>query len=103
MMTKDTPWSPYEKEILTIPSANAVGFTSNTYTANRGNRDIAASLTIETANVRYWVNGATPTANEGHLAVAGQSIEILGGDAVTNFRAIGETGNATAMVTYFRR
>lgn len=52
-----------------------------------------ALCTVETASIRWTVDGTTPVAGgPGHLATAGEVIELHSIGEVRGFRAIRETG-----------
>ncbi len=56
-------------------------------------------MTLETAQIRWTVDGTAPTTSVGHLLEYGQSLTLTGEDIV-NFKAI-KTGatSATLMIT----
>ncbi len=61
-------------------------------------------ITVETAAVRFRVDGPVPTATNGHLTNPGQIIVLESPREILNFRAIRATSvDATLMVTYSRR
>lgn len=60
-----------------------------------------AIMTSETADIRYWVDGAVPTTTAGHLLIAGGSVELDAVGQITNFKAIAVTGTAVLQVSYF--
>lgn len=60
-----------------------------------------ALVTIETANVRYWLDGSTPTSSAGHLAPAGTRVELRTRQQVLSFKAIrADSTSAKLQVTY---
>ena len=63
---------------------------------------IFAMLTVETAAIRFWVDGnADPSATVGHIAEVGTIIELDTPLEVRNFRAIRRDGtSATLQVSY---
>lgn len=67
------------------------------------NRDAERALiTVETDQIRWTYDGTAPTSTVGHLAEAGDAIELLGYENIVKFRAIRVTNNATIRVTYDR-
>ncbi len=59
-----------------------------------------AFITIETATIRFWIDGTIPTATTGHVADAGDLIELFGITELERFRAIRRDGtSATLRVT----
>ena len=62
----------------------------------------AALLTVETAAVRFRVDGGTPTSSVGHELVPGESFWVYGHSAVENLLMIRTTAtSASVKVTYF--
>lgn len=51
-----------------------------------------AVITVETAPIRYWVDGSAPTSSEGHLVGDGGTIVLQSNDEIRKFRAIRSTG-----------
>lgn len=85
------------KEILTI------GSTATTFTAATIVNCKAAFMTVESASIRIWMDGSTPTATEGHLISDGDPFVVRGVNNLRNFKAIRVTGtDATVMVTYYK-
>lgn len=104
-----------ETDILAraIRSYNTRAFGKNTITGLGTVQTLAGSGTIpggtvraivdvEGQAVRYWIDGSTPTSAQGHLANAGDQIQIENGFEVTNFKATeAGTPGATLQVTFF--
>ena len=60
-----------------------------------------AFISVETAPLRFRIDGVDPTTTLGHLASAGDDIELQSADEIKKYRAIRTTGvSATLMVTY---
>ena len=91
----------YAKETLTV-AATAVGFTAATYNAGRsdsaGARLNEAIFIVETAQIRYWMNGDDPTASVGLLGEIGDVITLVGRHDIENFKAI-RTGSTSATLS----
>lgn len=85
-----------------LVSSTAIGLTA----AKRNPTDEAAAervfCTVETESIRYRIDGPNPLATEGHLVTSGQKIELLGSNALRNFKAIAVAGDATLKVTFAR-
>ena len=103
-----TGWSnqlvPMDFETITVSTA-AVGFTSSKIVnTTTGLSASYAFFTLETADIRYRVDGVDPTAAIGHAAAAtGSGFFVCGAQAVKAFRAIRSGGaDSTMRVTYFR-
>lgn len=91
-------YDAFAHEILPV-SSSAVGLT----VPAGGAAAEKAIITVETASVRFWIDGTTdPIASEGHLVIAGQGIELAGANALKNFKAIRVSSDATLMITYER-
>ena len=60
-----------------------------------------ALITVETDQIRWTVDGTTPTAAIGHRANVDDVIRLEGFDAIRLFRAIRVTADASIKVTYF--
>lgn len=69
----------------------------------------AIMVSVETAAIRYTVDGTTPTVTAGtglgHLGEVGDVITISGFQNIKNFRAINAVAasGATLRITFFRR
>ena len=92
---------PGAAEALTIADS-AIAFTSGTIQVN-GVPATKAVFVLETAQVRFTVDGSTVGTATGHLVEIGDVVTITGKHAVKNFSAIrtGATSGA-AWVTYYR-
>lgn len=100
-----TGWSnqlvPMGFETITVSTA-AIGFTSATITTTTASAAYAF-FTLETADIRYRVDGVDPTAAVGHAAAASSANFVCGRAAVVAFRAIRSGGSDSTMrVTYFK-
>ena len=99
-----TGWSnqmvPYDAEAITVSSAS-IGFTASKISTTTTTAAFAI-FTLETASVRYRVDGVDPTAAVGHLTVVGGTYFVCGAVAVKNFRAIRTTVDGTIFATYFK-
>lgn len=82
------------KETLSVPGS-ATGF------ANIPNGTTKAVITIETAQIRYWVDGSNPTSSDGHLSNIGDAIVLDSPGQVYNFKAYGVGGTAKLQISYF--
>ena len=57
----------------------------------------AATLTVETAQLRWLKDGTAPTASAGHVANVGSVIFLDNANDLVNFRAI-RTGSTSALI-----
>ena len=88
--------TPFAHETLTVADT-AVGLTSATYSdATR------AEMTLETAQIRIWLDGTAPTASAGILVEIGDPIVLNSAAQIANFKAI-RTGSTsgTLSIQYF--
>jgi hypothetical protein len=78
-------------------TAGGVSLTSGTYSTRR-----YALITVETAPVRFTVDGTAPVAaTTGHLVNPGDIIKLDSNEDITAFRAIRETSTSGVLkVTY---
>ena len=91
---------------VTVDDASTSITASVTGTATRAGepavvrRAQRALVTVATAQIRFRYDGTAPSSTVGHLAEAGDKLEILGYDNILNFRAIRTTAtNATLSIT----
>ena len=89
-------------EAITVADT-AIGLTAAKLAGSGSMQAVAALLSLETAAIRFRLDGADPTANEGHLMNAGDFVLLRGADSLQGFKAIQDTGSSgTLRVTYFR-
>jgi hypothetical protein len=102
MATDGQQTNAYDYEAITIADT-AIGFTAAKLAPENSEIPSSAFCTLETAQIRYRVDGGTPTASVGHLLEIGQSLILRSLDNMKNFRAI-RTGSTSASlkVTYER-
>lgn len=62
---------------------------------------VSASITFEGDDARFRIDGELPTADTGHLASAGGSVDIYD-DELSKFRVI-STGATTLQVTLYNK
>jgi hypothetical protein len=55
---------------------------------------------VETANVRWTIDGTTPTSSVGHLLVSGQDVKFSGSAIMSNLQFFGVASTATLTVSY---
>lgn len=84
-------------ESLTIDATvGGIALTAGTYLTRR-----YAEITIETAPIRFTVDGTAPTTTVGHLVNPGDVIRLDSNEDITAFRAIRTTATSgTIKVTY---
>jgi hypothetical protein len=92
----DPLWVPFAYESITV-AAIAIGGTPATY-----DDAVRVEITLETAQIRYRVDGTNPTASEGHLVEVGDIITLKSASQIANFMAIRTGGMSGVLkITYF--
>jgi len=95
---QDRDYRDYES--ITVADT-AIGFTASKITPSSGevaNKDAElAFCRLETANVRYRMDGTDPTSSEGVLLKADETVIIVGTSNVKRFRAI-RTGSTSGVL-----
>ena len=86
----------YNTESITV-SNTAIGFTSATIIPEKRTKPIQAVFIVETAQIRFTVDGTTPTTTVGFLAEIGDIVTINGEGDIKNFKAI-RTGSTDAVI-----
>ena len=76
-------------------SSTAVILTVATYGARPH-----AFITVETAPIRFRLDGTAPTASEGHLADPGDIIHLHNHDQLEDFQAIRTSSDAVIKCAY---
>lgn len=80
-------------EKLTIDAtAGGIALTAGTYGTRR-----YAVITIDDADIRFTVDGTTPTSTTGHLCSVDDIIELNSNEDIASFRAI-RTGSASGVI-----
>jgi len=84
-----------------VVTTTTVSYLSSSQIATAG----AVFITVEGNNIRYRIDGGTPSFNYGHLVVASayQNIWLNDPASIKSFSAIAIGGNATLQITYYRR
>ena len=92
-------YRPHAHESITVD--NTVGGVG--ITATLIPQTMKAVLTLETAQVRYTVDGTAPTTSVGHLLEVGDALELDEQREIVNFKAI-RTGSTsgTLKATYYK-
>lgn len=99
VLTERAGWEFFTTENLTVDSTTG-GVLLDAAKVKAADR---ALITVETADIRFYVDGTKPTATVGHQAFPGDQIELHNPTELKNFRAIRVTGtSATARVSYAR-
>lgn len=69
-----------------ITADNTVKSLSSVYTDNEGTIATRAIITIETAQIRWRMDGGNPSSSEGHLSNPIDSIILSNTSDITNFK-----------------
>ncbi len=95
-------YDPYASERLVVSSV-AVGPTAAKLVAANNDACAMVMVTIEDADVRYWIDGSNPTASAGHRLFVGDIREFVGPAASRlKFIRVGST-DGVVQITYFLR
>ena len=99
----------YQERITATTSS--IGFTSSKIAPTTGNfagcRAKKVLVTVETADIRFTLDGTTPVvtgaSSTGHLQAYNGGFVISGEQAIANFRCINAVGSSGSVVdaTYF--
>lgn len=87
-------------------TTSAIGFSAAKITPVTGNlvgkKARAAIISVETADIRFTIDGTTPTVTvgtgAGHLLYSGNSFIVQGEKNVSNFRCINAVASSGAKV-----
>ena len=93
-------YTPFAHENITV-ATTAVSQLSATHRETAG----AVFITVESNDIRYWIDGTAPDAANGHLVDSAtmQNLWFTDPKSIKEFRAIAVGGNSTLMVTYYRK
>jgi len=75
---------------------DSVGFTA----AKLVSRKVYAIIQAVDGNVRFTIDGTTPSTSLGLRLTQDSSVEVWGSDTMTNFRCIDDGGTAKLEVVY---
>lgn len=90
----------YDTESITV-SSTAIGFDAAIYDKGDGNKPVKVVFVVETDQIRFTVDGTTPTTSVGLLAEIGDIVTIRSFHDVQVFKAIRITTDATIQPVYF--
>lgn len=84
-------------EAVTVAAAST-GFTAANINAGSGHPAATqATCRLETAEIRYTVDGTTPSAAVGTLLEIGDTLALFGNDTLNNFRGF-RTGGSSGVL-----
>jgi hypothetical protein len=88
-------------EQVTI-AGSSIGFTDAKVASGGGHVGATlASCRVETAEVRYTVDGTTPTSTVGVPLEPGDLIDVTGNDLIRSFRAIRTTATSGQLSCHY--
>ena len=100
MITQVFSYDGDYKDYESITVANtSTAFTANKVKTNAVPTEYArvAFCRLETAQIRYWLDGIDPTSSEGILLQVGETLIIHGYTNIDRFRAV-RTGSASGVL-----
>lgn len=92
-------WTYLKYEQIAV-AASSVGFTATTLQPNGANTQPQATVgvcRVDTAQIRYRIDGTAPTSSVGIVGNPGDVIPLDGADVLRNFRAIRTTSTSAAL------
>ena len=84
-------------EQITV-AGSSIGFTGSAITPSGSPQATFASCRLETAEVRYTIDGTTPTTAVGTLLEVGDVLSVNGHDVLAQFRSI-RTGGTSGVLS----
>ena len=89
-------------ESVTV-AGTAIGPTATILVTTNGKPIVEMLGRLETGQVRFTLDGTTPTSSVGTLLEVGDMITVKGGANIAQFKAIRTTGTSGALkLTYFQ-
>ena len=92
--------SVYDYETITVANT-AIGLTASKLTTAR--KPISVFITIEDAEIRYRMDGTTPTSTVGHILQPGDSLLVEGWHNMNNIKFIRTTATSGILQVSYRR
>ncbi len=91
---KSGSFTPFARQTLTV-AATAIGLTLPIRAVN------CVVMSLETAQIRFWLHGEDPTATVGHLMEVGETRILESQQEIKGFKAI-RTGSTSGVlqITY---
>jgi len=91
----------FDHETITV-SSTSIGATASKINPGGGGNAYYALFTVETVDVRFWLDGTAPTSTVGTKLSVGQNLEIHGKENIANVRFISTGADATLQANYGR-
>lgn len=95
------PLLVYDFEELTVAAA-AVPLTAAKLAVAGKPKGVRVFCTIAGADIRYRLDGAAPTASNGHIVYDQGTLEVEGIENLQNLKMIAVSGTAKVSVSYSR-
>lgn len=89
----------FAHEILSLSGSTVLAFTPATYGGDGAGCRVAVCY-VETANIRYWLDGTDPSTTEGIVVTAGTTFVIAGRYNIKKFKAIAVSGSPKVHVSF---
>lgn len=86
-------------EQITV-AGTSIGFTAAAITPSGSPEASVAACRLETAQIRWRIDGQAPTSSVGTLLEIGDTVVISGHDSMVRFRAIRTGSSGTLDCTY---
>ena len=86
-------------EAITV-SDTAIGFTTAKIAMAAGEKCKEAFCVLEDNDVRFTLDGTTPTSSTGTLLLAGENLTLDNEEDIINFRVIRVSSNASLKCIY---
>lgn len=91
-MADELHGADYDGDESVTVAASSKSLTSATY----GDAQFA-EVTCETATVRFWLGGTTPTATTGHMLYPGDVLKLNSHSQIVDVRFIRVTGTSSVL------
>jgi len=88
----------YATETLTVANSVQVLTASKYKDSNTSGGATDAFITLETAQIRYYYDGTTPTSTTGHILDVGGTLVLRGQNQMSQFKCI-RTGSTSGVIT----
>lgn len=99
----------YDFEDITVGGSSTVSLDSTKLFAGTTTQGSAGTVTgrvlidVDNIDIYYRYDSGTPTTSTGMEALDGESIQIIGYDNCSNFKAISQSGTGTLHCTFEKR
>ena len=91
----------YSKEIITVDSVKTLDADILDRTVNGNIVPCSVTISVLDGDLRFWVDGSTPTSSEGLLAVENSTFSLYGELSLKKAKFINSSATVTLNVQYF--